>query len=112
MRKSSISRHRVSISVLSLVSITVYSGSSNANEALAKKSSCTACHAMSTKVMGPSFRDIAEKYAGKPDAVDALSQSIRQGGAGRWGSLPMPPQAQLSPTSVTVLASWLATGAK
>ena len=78
----------------------------------ATKSGCTACHAMGTKVMGPAFRAIAEKYAGNSEAVNALSQSIRDGGSGRWGMLPMPPQPQLSAPTVKALATWIATGAK
>ena len=67
---------------------------------------------MSSKVMGPSFRDIAGKYADNSKAVDMLSRSLREGGAGRWGMFPMPPQTQLSPATVKALATWIAMGAK
>jgi len=83
-----------------------------ADDALAKKNGCTACHAIAAKVMGPSFRDIAGKYADNGEAVEALSRSIREGGTGRWGTFPMPPQTQLSPTAVKALATWITAGAK
>lgn len=83
-----------------------------ANEALARTSSCTACHAMTSKVMGPAFRDIAEKYAGKSEAITEISQSIRNGGTGRWGAMPMPPQTQISDATVKALATWIAAGAR
>lgn len=83
-----------------------------ADEALAKKNGCTACHAIAVKVMGPSFRDVAGKYAGNSEAVETLSRSIREGGTGRWGAFPMPPQTQLSPGAVKALATWIAAGAK
>jgi cytochrome c len=44
----------------------------SAAEALAKKSGCTKCHAVSAKKEGPSFKETAAKYKGKPDAEKAL----------------------------------------
>jgi cytochrome c len=42
-------------------------------EALAKKSGCMKCHSVSAKKEGPSFKDTAAKYKGKPDAEKALT---------------------------------------
>lgn len=61
--------------------------------------------------MGPAFLDIAAKYAGHNEAVNTLTQNIRDGGSGRWGTLPMPPQPQLTATTIKALATWLAAGA-
>jgi len=36
--------------------------------ALAQKSGCMTCHALDTKKMGPSFKDVAAKFKGKSDA--------------------------------------------
>jgi cytochrome c len=44
-----------------------------AAEALAKKSGCMKCHSVSAKKEGPSFKDTAAKYKGKPDAEKALT---------------------------------------
>ena len=44
----------------------------SAAEALAKKSGCTKCHSVSAKKEGPSFKETAAKYKGKPDAEKAL----------------------------------------
>ncbi|WP_028601716.1 c-type cytochrome [Ottowia thiooxydans] len=75
--------------------------------ALAQKHSCTACHAQSAKLVGPSFADIAKKHAGK---TEYLAGKIRAGGAGVWGEIPMPAQ-NLPDADVNVLANWLAAGA-
>jgi len=75
---------------------------------LAQKNSCTACHAADQKMIGPSWADIAKKHAGN---VDYLSGKIRAGGAGVWGSIPMPPQS-ISQADARVLAVWLAQGAR
>jgi cytochrome c len=41
-------------------------------EALAKKSGCLKCHSVSAKKDGPSFKETAAKYKGKPDAEQKL----------------------------------------
>ena len=51
-------------------------GMANAQEALAKSSGCMNCHAMDTKKMGPSFKDIAAKFKGKADAEATLVANI------------------------------------
>jgi len=73
---------------------------------LLQKNACTACHAMDSKLLGPSFKDVAGKYKGRADAVNYLAGKIRHGGQGVWGSMPMPPQA-LSDAESTRLAQWL-----
>jgi cytochrome c len=75
--------------------------------ALLNKHTCTACHGMDKKIVGPAFTDIAKKHAGK---VDYLAKKIKQGGSGVWGSIPMPAQA-LSEADAATLAIWLANGA-
>ena len=45
-------------------------------EALLKKSGCMKCHAVSAKKEGPSFKDVAAKYKGKPDGVAAVTKQI------------------------------------
>ena len=86
--------------------------SARASETQAKAAGCTACHAVNSQVMGPSFREIAARYADKDNATSELAQHIREGGSGRWGAMPMPPQAQLSAKTLQALAGWIAAGAK
>ncbi len=71
-----------------------------------QKNACIACHGMDSKIVGPSFRDIANKYKGRADAVNYLSGKIKAGGQGVWGNIPMPPQA-LSEAESARLAQWL-----
>jgi len=60
---------------------------------LAARAGCTACHGVTQAIVGPAFADVARRYHGRPDAAAALAQKVRQGGAGAWGTVPMPPQA-------------------
>ena len=83
-----------------------------ANADLAKKNNCLACHAVDKKVVGPAYQDVAKKYAGQADAEAAVAKNIKTGGSGKWGPIPMPPQAQLSDTDAKALAAWVLSGAK
>jgi cytochrome c len=75
--------------------------------ALLAKHNCTACHAQNSKLVGPSFVEIAKKYPGK---ADYLAGKIKVGGAGVWGPIPMP--AQSAPEAdIKTMANWLAAGA-
>lgn len=83
-----------------------------ASQELAQKNACLACHGIDRKLVGPAFQDVAKKYAGQPDAAAALARSIKNGGAGRWGPVPMPAQAALSEADAQALAAWVLAGAK
>jgi cytochrome c len=48
------------------------SADAGAAEALMKKSGCFKCHSISAKKDGPSYKSVAEKYKGKPDAEKTL----------------------------------------
>ena len=76
--------------------------------ALAQKHSCTACHGVDQKIVGPGFREITARHASRADAVAYLAAKIKGGGQGVWGGIPMPPQA-LSDDDARTLAQWLAT---
>jgi S-disulfanyl-L-cysteine oxidoreductase SoxD len=79
--------------------------------ALAQKHTCTACHGIENRIVGPSFHEVARKYGERADAVAYLAGKIRSGGTGLWGAIPMPPQS-LPDTEAQALANWLAGGAK
>jgi cytochrome c len=51
----------------------------NAQQELAQKSGCLTCHAVDTKKMGPSFKDVAAKYKGKADAEATLTDKLSSG---------------------------------
>ncbi len=83
-----------------------------ASKELATKNACMACHAVDRKLVGPAYQEVAKKYAGQKDAVDTLAASIRKGGSGKWGPVPMPAQPNLSEADAKTLATWVLGGAK
>jgi cytochrome c len=80
-----------------------------ADQALATAKNCMACHAVDKKLVGPAYKDVAAKYAGQRDAVDRLAAKIMKGGAGVWGPVPMPANAQVNEAEAKKLAAWVLT---
>ena len=83
-------------------------GPAFASKELAQKNNCLACHATDKKLVGPAYQEVAKK--GK--SVAELAKSIKAGGSGKYGPIPMPPQPQLSDADATALATWIHGGAK
>jgi cytochrome c len=83
-----------------------------ASKELAQKNACLACHAAEKKMVGPAYLEVAKKYAGQKDAEAALARSIKAGGSGKWGPVPMPAQAALSDADAQALAAWILQGAR
>lgn len=76
---------------------------------LATAKNCMACHAIDKKLVGPSYKDVAAKYAGQKDAADKLTAKVIKGGSGVWGPVPMPANAQVSPDEAKKLVAWILT---
>ena len=87
----------------------VLAGPAFADLALATSKNCMACHAVDKKLVGPSYKDVAAKYAGQKDAADKLAAKIQKGGAGVWGPVPMPANPQVTPAEAKQLAQWVLT---
>lgn len=90
-----------------MASLAVLSAPALADEALAKSKNCLACHAIDKKLVGPSYKDIAKKYAGDAKAADMLATKIQKGGAGVWGAIPMPANPQVNDAEAKKLATWI-----
>ena len=76
---------------------------------LIQKYGCTACHAVDHKIVGPAFHDVAVKYQGDSGATAHLTQKIRHGGSGVWGTIPMPPQTEPSDLDLATIVHWVLT---
>ncbi|WP_024303965.1 c-type cytochrome [Pseudogulbenkiania sp. MAI-1] len=81
----------------------------SAAEALAKKNGCFACHTIQKKVIGPAYKDVAERYDGEKGAVDKLVHKVKEGGGGVWGSAGMPPQPQMKDEEIRRVVEWILT---
>jgi cytochrome c len=79
-----------------------------ANEELAKKSGCTACHSVDKKIVGPSFKEVAAKYRTDKGAEAKLVEKVKKGGLGVWGPVMMPPNSpQVKDADIQTLVKWI-----
>jgi cytochrome c len=83
------------------------STSAYAQADLAKSKNCLACHSVNAKLVGPAYKDVAAKYAGQKGAEDKLVQKVMKGGAGVWGTVPMPANPQVSEAEARSLVKWV-----
>lgn len=81
----------------------------DAGAQLAAKKNCLACHQVDKKLVGPSYKSVAAKYAADKGAVDMLATKIMKGGSGVWGPVPMPANPQVSEAEAKQLATWVMT---
>ncbi len=85
-------------------------GQASANQALAQKSGCLACHSVDKKVLGPSFKDVAAKYKGDKGAEAKLVAKVKAGGSGVWGPMPMPANSpQVKDEDIKTIVQWVLT---
>jgi cytochrome c len=78
-----------------------------ASEELAKKHNCLACHSVDKKIVGPSYKEVAAKYAGDKTAGAKLFEKVKKGGVGVWGQIPMPPNATVPDADIKALVKWV-----
>lgn len=74
---------------------------------LAQKYNCTACHAVDRKIVGPSYQDVAKRYAADKGAEAKVAARIKAGSAGAWGPVPMPPNPAIPDADIKALAKWV-----
>jgi cytochrome c len=98
---------RVFLVIATLAAGVMVSSPALADLQLATAKNCMACHAVATKIVGPSYKEVAAKYAGQKDAVDKLAGKIVKGGSGVWGPVPMPANAQVNDAEAKKLAAWV-----
>ena len=93
--------------VFGLTAAAAASVPATANEELAKKYACFACHTTDKKMVGPAYKEVAAKYRGDKDAAGKLAQKVKNGSQGVWGNVPMPPNSTVPDADVNALVKWI-----
>jgi cytochrome c len=75
--------------------------------AIIMRSNCVSCHNFNSKAMGPSFCEIAGRYAASRANRDTLMKRIRLGSTGIWGKEKMPAHNELSAAETKSIADWI-----
>jgi cytochrome c len=78
-----------------------------ANQELATKKACMACHGIDNKIVGPAYKDVAKKYKGQKGIEAKLAEKIMKGGKGAWGEVAMPANPQVSAEEAKQLVTWI-----
>lgn len=73
-------------------------------------SDCFGCHRYDSRLVGPAFKDVAERYREDPAAPQKLVKKIREGGAGNWGPIPMAPHPTLTDEQLRQIVQWILSG--
>ena len=74
-------------------------------KALVEGADCLSCHKVDSKLVGPSYQDVAAKYT---DAdIDHLAQKVIDGGKGVWGDIPMTPHAGMSKENAQKMVKYI-----
>ncbi len=68
------------------------------------------CHDASTRLVGPSLKEIAARYKGKKVSAE-VAKRIIEGSEGRWGDMAHPSNAALDPADAALIARWILAGA-
>ena len=77
---------------------------------LVAKSDCLTCHKIDDKLIGPSYKEIAVKYADAPnDVITALAKKIINGSVGNWGNVPMTPHPSISQDDAETMVRYILT---
>ena len=79
-------------------------------EALAQKSGCLMCHGIQNAVLGPSYKDVAQKYKDDKTAEARLVEKVKAGGSGVWGKMPMPANSpKVKDDDIKTIVKWVLT---
>ena len=76
-------------------------------QALISKSDCLACHKVEEKLLGPSYKDVANKYPNNAATIAQLANKIKKGGSGVWGAIPMSPHPALSDDDAKAMVKYI-----
>jgi cytochrome c len=98
---------RITLPWIAVIGLLGAAGPVHADYDLVVKKNCLACHQIDKRKYGPTFKDVAARYADQGNAAEVLARKIRRGGTGVWGQDVMPPQPQVSPAEARTLARYV-----
>lgn len=78
-----------------------------AGNKLIESSDCKTCHQIENKLIGPAYKEVAEKYTYNDTTVTYLATKIIEGGAGNWGEIPMSPHPQHTEEEAKQMATYI-----
>ncbi len=71
------------------------------------KSDCLTCHKVGDKLIGPSYKEVAEKYENTEENITMLAGKIIKGGQGVWGAVPMTAHPGISEDDAKAMVKYI-----
>ncbi|HEY7743985.1 MAG TPA: c-type cytochrome [Burkholderiales bacterium] len=97
----------IAVAAAALVASGAHAADAKAAEALAKTSGCLGCHTTDKKLVGPSYKEIADRYRKNKGAEALLFKKVKEGGKGVWGDIPMTPNAHVKDADIKTIVQWI-----
>ncbi len=95
------------ISASAVILSLLFAGGVQADEKLAQANGCLTCHQVDKKILGPGFKEVANKYRGTAGVEAALVKKVKDGGKGAWGDMIMPPNAHVKDADIAAIVKWI-----
>lgn len=110
-------RNKIMIGLMVFTTLLAYCSNPNNTEeklqniefgkTLISKSDCNSCHNLETKIIGPSYLEIAQKYENNSTNIQKLAQKIINGGSGAWGDIPMIAHSELEDNDAQAMVQYI-----
>ena len=75
--------------------------------ALVAQSDCLTCHKVEDRLVGPAYKEVANKYPVNDSTFNYLAHKIMKGGAGVWGQTPMAAHEGLAEADALQMAKYV-----
>jgi cytochrome c len=75
--------------------------------ALVEQKDCKTCHKVDTKLVGPGYKEVAQKYEATDANIEMLADKIINGGSGHWGEVAMTPHSDLPKEDAKEMAKYI-----
>ncbi|SDE99077.1 cytochrome c [Chitinophaga filiformis] len=80
----------------SMVSPGAAEAAASKGAALIEQKDCKTCHKVDVKLVGPAYKDVAQKYEATDANIEMLADKVISGGSGHWGEVAMTPHPDVS----------------
>ena len=97
----------VGLNKATAVNATQLESSAIGGKTLTMSLDCKSCHKENEKSIGPSFMEVAQKYAKNPNASEYLAQKVIKGGSGVWGETAMAAHPNLPESDIRSIIQWV-----
>lgn len=93
----------------SMVSPGAAEAAASKGAALIEQKDCKTCHKVDTKLVGPGYKEVAQKYEATEANIEMLAGKVISGGSGNWGEVAMTPHADLSKDDAKEMVKYILT---